>query len=335
MNYRLLVVDDEEMILDYYRDILQPPQEDFIELDGLEAMLSDEGVESESDSLLDFINHEAGFEVDYVDQGERAVEMVARSLQQGRPYAVALMDVRMPPGMDGVGASRQIRLLDPNVQIFIVTAYADYGVEEILKSLNNDVLVLRKPFYKEDLLHFIANAIKSWRRVDRVAELKWQIAHHSHRKDFQEFESLTTHNKASGIQEKWQLLEQYHENIAAQHPFTLLVVTLEGVEEAFQRSGFNASDHLIAICLNKIEALLPYPFKSYDLGSGQLGIVLDGVLEGDGAALIFSKIENALYFIFSPEMMKIHVSATLKPYQLPQQESEVTLLLETDERYSL
>ncbi len=335
MKYRLLVVDDEEMILDYYRNVLQPVKEDFEELDELEAMLSDVGVGSGPDPLLEFINHEAHYEIDYVDQGESAIEMVARSLQQGEPYAVVLMDVRMPPGMDGLEASKRIRLLDPNVQIFIVTAYADYSVEEILKSLNNDVLVLKKPFYREDMLHFVANAIKSWKRVNRVAELKWQIAHQSRPEDFQEFELLTSHNKVSGIQDRWQLLEQCREQISKQQPFTLLVVTLQGVEEAFEKSGFNASDHLIAICLNKIEALLPHSFKSYDVGSGQLCIMLDGVMDGDKATSIFGKIENALYFIFSPEMLRVHVSASLQPYQLPLEEEAFTHMLETEVQYSL
>ncbi len=335
MNYRLLVVDDEAKILDYYRNILQPSDEEFQELDELEAMVLGEESESDRDPLLQFLNHEARFEVDYVDQGAHAVERVARSLQQGQPYAVVLMDVRMPPGIDGLEASQRIRQLDPNVQIFIVTAYADYSVEEILKSLNNDVLVLKKPFYQEDMLHFVANAIKSWRRVDRVAELKWQIACHdcataaleSRRADFQELESLTIHNKSSGLLDRGQLLQQYHERMATHQPFTLLRVTLQGVEEAFQRSGFNASDHLIAICLNKIGSLLPSPFKSYDFGSDQLCILVDEPLSD---ALLASRIENALYFIFSPEMLKIHVSASLQLYQLPTQEAEVTPLIEAD-----
>jgi len=61
------------------------------------------------------------------------VSLVEKSLAEGRPYALAFVDVRMPPGLDGVETTQKIWAIDPDIQIVICTAYSDYSWNEMLK----------------------------------------------------------------------------------------------------------------------------------------------------------------------------------------------------------
>ena len=69
-------------------------------------------------------------------------------MEQGRPYSVAFVDMRMPPGWDGIETIARLWQADPDLQIVICTAYSDYSWEEILRQLGNrnSLAVLKKPF---------------------------------------------------------------------------------------------------------------------------------------------------------------------------------------------
>src|SRR5208283_2219034 len=80
---------------------------------------------------LDGAVHRTEFEVDSAWQGEEGALLAQKALEAGLPYALAFVDVRMPPGWDGVETSRKLWELDPNLQIVLCTAYSDYSWGEI------------------------------------------------------------------------------------------------------------------------------------------------------------------------------------------------------------
>lgn len=69
--------------------------------------------------------------VDYADSGNAALQHVRAALQEGRPYAVIFLDMRMPPGPDGLATAKAIRLVDASVHIVFVTGFSDYGLEQL------------------------------------------------------------------------------------------------------------------------------------------------------------------------------------------------------------
>jgi len=74
------------------------------------------------------------YEIDSAFQGDDAVGLVSRPLAEGRPYAVAFVDIRMPPGCDGIQTIRKMWEFDPELLVVISSAYSDYGWEDILSS---------------------------------------------------------------------------------------------------------------------------------------------------------------------------------------------------------
>jgi two-component system, NtrC family, sensor kinase len=137
-NRRILVVDDNRTIHQDFRKILCPPTAND-SLDEMEADLF--GTHDASTQL-------PGFDVESAYQGEEALQMARTACQQGKPYALAFIDIRMPPGIDGVETTSRLWQEDPDIQVVICSAYADYSWEEMMLKLglSQRLLILRKPF---------------------------------------------------------------------------------------------------------------------------------------------------------------------------------------------
>ena len=104
------------------------------------------------------------FELESALQGDEALEMVRTALAAQRPYAMAFVDMRMPPGWDGVQTSQELWRVSPDLQIVICTAFSDYSWEEILAKIGGSdrLLILKKPFDTIEVLQ-LANALtKKW-----------------------------------------------------------------------------------------------------------------------------------------------------------------------------
>jgi CheY-like chemotaxis protein len=98
-------------------------------------------------------------ELDFASQGEEALDLLIAARAAGRPYAVVFMDVRMPPGLDGIETTARIREIDPDVEVVICTAFCDYTFAEIAKRLGGTdrLTILRKPF---DVAEVVRHALE-------------------------------------------------------------------------------------------------------------------------------------------------------------------------------
>lgn len=127
----------------------------------------------------------AAFHLDSAYQGREGVELVSRALQAKRPYALAFVDVRMPPGWDGMETIQRLWEVDPDVQIVICTAYSDYSWEDTLAKLGRTdrFLILKKPFDTIEVLQLAEALTEKWRLARdeqrRLAELEERIREHS------------------------------------------------------------------------------------------------------------------------------------------------------------
>lgn len=120
--HRVLIVDDEDALRRAYQDALAPLPARDTTTSSLEAELFGAGAP---------VSAAPHYNVTLCSQGEEAVLCVQEALANGRPYGVAFIDIRMPPGIDGVETACRIRQLDPHVNIVIVTGFSDADVPEI------------------------------------------------------------------------------------------------------------------------------------------------------------------------------------------------------------
>ena len=123
-SIRVLIADDDEHILDCYREAFAGADstEHLKALDALDAELFD----ADKD-----IDDAPSFEIVSCHQGQEAIDRARDAANDGHPFDVVILDVRMPPGIDGVEAGSRIRELDPDVEIVFVTGFSDIPREEL------------------------------------------------------------------------------------------------------------------------------------------------------------------------------------------------------------
>lgn len=118
------------------------------------------------------------FQLDSAFQSEEACLRVHQALFENRPYAIAFVDVRMPPGADGIQTIRKIWEIDPDIQIVICTAYSDRSWEEIFRLLNpkDNLLILKKPFDLSEVLQMAHTMSEKWKTSRTLREANRRLA---------------------------------------------------------------------------------------------------------------------------------------------------------------
>jgi two-component system NtrC family sensor kinase len=176
-GFRALIVDDVPSIHQDFNKILGRPTSVSGEIDDLEADLFADDARAGDDVCERLV-----FELDSAYQGTEGVLMVERAVAEGRPYALAFVDVRMPPGPDGIESLARMWEADPRMQAVVCSAHTDYRWDDIANKLGqrDSLLILRKPFDIVEVLQ-IAHALA----------LKWQISEQVDRQ-LENLEALAT-----------------------------------------------------------------------------------------------------------------------------------------------
>src|ERR1700722_7554623 len=155
-NQRILVIDDNHAIHDDFRKIL-------IAASNLPNDLGEDEAALFGDTTVKF--QLPAFEIDSAYQGQEGLNMIDKSLLENRPYALAFVDARMPPGWDGIETTCKIWEKYPDLQVVICTAYSDYSWEEMLRTLgySDRMVILKKPFDNIEVLQLAIAITEKWR----------------------------------------------------------------------------------------------------------------------------------------------------------------------------
>lgn len=179
INHRILVVDDSPAIHSDFVKILTHQSDD--ETDWIESEIFGG---SDSDSPAESTNRP--FLVDSAFQGQEGLERVRQAHENGHPYALAFVDIRMPPGWNGVETIEKMWEVDPRLQVVLCSAYSDYPWEEIGRRFHSrdGLIILKKPFDIEEVLQISHTLTKKWtlheseqRQLDALEVLVAQRTH--------------------------------------------------------------------------------------------------------------------------------------------------------------
>lgn len=171
-NRRILVIDDNPAIHDDFRKIFASGGTTPSAIDAVEAELFGAAVKAPA---------AVTFELDSAFQGHEGLAKVQAALAAGRPYAMAFVDVRMPPGWDGIETIAHIWEAQPDLQAVICTAYSDYSFDEIVGKLEraDQLVILKKPFDNIEALQLAHALTEKWRLLqeaqNRAAELEEHV----------------------------------------------------------------------------------------------------------------------------------------------------------------
>lgn len=152
---RILVIDDNPDVHEDFRRILNPMPRSDESFSGLERALF---------GVVPAPVDDVSYELDSAYQGQEGLERLRAGIHGAKPHAMAFVDMRMPPGWDGVRTSAELRVLDPQLLIVICSAYSDFRWEEVVQQLGDAerLYLLRKPFTPENV-----------RKLTRLLGDKW------------------------------------------------------------------------------------------------------------------------------------------------------------------
>ncbi len=167
---RVLVVDDNPSIHEDFRKIL-----------GIKTQAEShlENVESELFGSTEAHIERRAFRIDSASQGQEAFELVKKAVQEGDPYVLAFVDVRMPPGWDGIETLTNVWKVAPELQAVICTAYSDYSWDDMTHRFGqtDNLLILKKPFETIEVLQMAHALAQKW-FLGRQAKLRMDDLDH-------------------------------------------------------------------------------------------------------------------------------------------------------------
>ena len=168
-NNRILIIDDDPGVRESYTEILSPsPSTDVLAIGN--ALFGGQADDYEA---------AAGprYDLMLAENGAEGIRLAVEAREQGRPFATAFIDMKMP-GIDGAETAKRIWAVDADLTIVIVTAYSEYTPDDIIRVTGrNDIFYLRKPFNAEEIRQFARALTNQW-NLERAKEL-----HRKHQED--------------------------------------------------------------------------------------------------------------------------------------------------------
>jgi diguanylate cyclase (GGDEF)-like protein len=254
---RILVIDDNPAIHEDFRKVLcvRPDIDAQAALMEAEALLLGEPPAS--------IERPA-FDVDFAGQGREGFAFVQRGLAEGRPYGLAFVDMRMPPGWDGLETIEHLWAVDPHLQIVICSAHSDYDWLEVLRRVGHtdQLLVLRKPFEPIEVLQCAAALCRKWENErlmrGRVADLEQSAATSAAGLEAanSQLRHQATHDSVTGLPNRVLLDDRLEQAVVhadrAGHAFALMLCDLGRFKLINESLGHRAGDQLLQAAAQRL-----------------------------------------------------------------------------------
>jgi diguanylate cyclase (GGDEF)-like protein len=247
---RILIVDDERAMHESYRQVFgaRCRSGDRSALDAMAAELfGDEKDAVEPAAAADQLQ----FECAHFNQGLDAVAAVEESIDSGERFAVAFIDVRMPPGIDGKETAKRIRALDPDINLVIVTGYSDFSPLDISRAAGpaDKIFYIAKPFQAEEVMQTATALTQRWEADARLRgaialleEQKLELAANESRAVH-----MANHDSLTDAPNRLAFQRMLGRAVKSNHCFAMAMMDLDRFKLVNDTLGHLAGDELIRI----------------------------------------------------------------------------------------
>jgi diguanylate cyclase len=296
-NRRILIIDDNPAIHQDFEKILAQEASVSSGMTQAERILFGEDVPP----LLQPI-----FELQFAQQGKHGVTLVERALANGRPFALAFIDMRMPPGWDGLETIQHLWKVDPDVQIVICSAHSDYDWADFTERLGHSdkLLVLKKPFEPIEVLQCASALTRKW-EAERIVRRQIQSLEHmvvvrtmgleaaNH-----QLRHLATHDALTGLPNRVLLDDRLDQSIAhaerdAQR-FAVMVLDLDRFKFINDSLGHRAGDELLNQVALRLRDVVGKVDTVARIGGDEFVLVLSSIAEPADAERIAQRAIESL-----------------------------------------
>jgi len=328
---RLLIIDDNVAIhQDFLKVLGSTPDMAEQEFLAAEAALFGEPVTA---------FERPNFTIDSAYQGQEGVEKVRQAVAQGRPYSLAFVDMRMPPGWDGLQTIECLWAVDPNVQIVICSAHADYDWMDIVQRLgqSDQLLVLRKPFEPIEVLQCANSLSRKWRneRIIRaqVAALERDVSVRTQGLEAatRQLRHLATHDALTGLPNRVLLDDRIAQALThanrERHSFAVMHCDLDRFKLINDSLGHHAGDYLLQEVARRLTNVVRDVDTVARLGGDEFIIVLSPVTTRNDAELVARRVIEAMQPAVEIAGITIHASPSIGIAFYPDDGSSVEALI--------
>jgi diguanylate cyclase (GGDEF)-like protein len=310
LTHRLLMIDDNPAIHEDYRKILIG--RDDTQISAAEAALFGERQSVVSRPL---------FDVDSALQGRDGVELARRALAEGRPYSVAFVDMRMPPGWDGLETIENLWKVDPQIQVVVCSAYTDYDWLELLARLgrSDKLIVIKKPFEPIEILQSASALSRKWQNeralkahvegLERVVTDRTRGLEAANR----QLRHLASHDALTGLPNRLLLDDRITQAIAQadrqKHEFVVAVLDLDRFKLINDSLGHRAGDELLCEVAVRLKGAIRSVDTIARLGGDEFVIVFDGPMTRAEAL----QMGKRLLKVMEPSMRLLGIDVHVSP----------------------
>jgi diguanylate cyclase (GGDEF)-like protein len=322
---RVLIADDEAEVRDAYRQILceaDMNSETTVFHNLRDRLFSKNGPDQLAKNLPP---SGTAFAPVFCEGAEAAVAAVREALAADDPFAVAFLDMRMPPGPDGVWAAARIRELDPAIEIVVCTAYSDVDPRDIgaMVPPEEKLSYLQKPFHPHEIRQMTISLASKWRSEHRIVKLAY-------------FDALT------GLPNREQSRNRLNSALAAakqhQRMLAVLYLDLDNFKRVNDTLGHAVGDELLCLVAARLRGALraedvvdefPSARSSHiaRLGGDEFIVILPNVRSADDAAGVAARLIAELQ---EPMRLALHtlvVTPSIGVAMFPADGVEVDILL--------
>jgi diguanylate cyclase (GGDEF)-like protein len=288
---RVLIADDEAAVRDAYRQILSEADmssETAVYRNLRERLFTRAAQDGSARGIL---SSDTKFAPVFCDGAEAAVAAVRDSLVS-EPFAVVFLDMRMPPGPDGVWAAARIREIDPAIEIVMCTAYSDVDPRDIggMVPPEEKLSYLQKPFHPHEVRQMTISLASKWRSEHRIVKLAY-------------FDALT------GLPNREQLRNRLNSALAAakQHErmLAVLYLDLDNFKRVNDTLGHAVGDELLCLVAARLRGSLRSDHGSDEsagsrsnhiarLGGDEFIVMLPNIRSADDAATVARRLIGEL-----------------------------------------
>jgi diguanylate cyclase (GGDEF)-like protein len=315
-NRRILIIDDNAAIHLDFRKVLSPQAEHSAQaaLDVLEANLFGEALIAAA---------RPNFEIDSAHQGQEGVAMAHQALVEGRPYAMAFVDMRMPPGWDGLKTVERLWATDPDIQVVICSAHTDYDWTEVVQRLGHSdkLLVLRKPAEPIEVLQCATALCRKWENdrlaKEHVSRLEEVITARTRGLEAanQQLRHLSTHDALTGLPNRILLDDRLQQAIAHAdrdaRSFAVLVCDLDRFKLINDSLGHRACDELLQEVACRLNAVMRAADTLAHVGGDEFVLIATSIDRGEDAADLAARVIGVLQPPVRIAGIDVHISPSI------------------------
>jgi len=312
---RILIADDNLAIHEDFRRILATGADDAVSLSKVENLLFGDTAAPRASQPV--------YALDFAQQGQQAVQSVDRARTQGRPYAMAFVDMRMPPGWDGLETIERLWERDPGVQIVICSAHSDYDWRDIVArlGLSDKLLILKKPFEPIEVLQCASALSRKWQHERtlqaHVESLEQVITARTEKLEAANLQlrHLATHDALTALPNRVLLDDRLAQAIAHAdrnaQPFAVLMVDLDRFKLINDSFGHRSGD----MVLNEVARRLQAVVRSIDtvarVGGDEFVLVISPSASRADAEDIGKRTNEALSAPIQMAGVDLHISSSI------------------------